>query len=536
MLSRRLALVLVLILTVVGVGLGCGGGGGTTTATPAPGTGTLDLSYLIASAIPGNVTNLRFLGTDAGGATVFSVTQAPADSATLTVPVALRTMQIDYLAGNAQVGQVFFDVDLGSDGRFRFVEPGGDIPTYQALKLDVIVNADMWEAQPRMIAGGLGFTDIIGVPGLDVTQPAQSEILAREAGGTWNLVDCTASGGTPTLDAFTSAITPQAVAVTYGVPVVGGAGLPVEFSWPIRPSTLDPTDFQIVMNDGTLVTPEASSIVPNADYNERAVAVLFGQFGNRLAPDNPLARYPARVNVVADATPLQLVGPGGQIVSAVGMGADSPGTPYTDPDVPPGERGGPRLVGAKITRMSAVGDVAPTFIAGASPNDGITLYGEQEAQYRLRVYTSGGFSPDGVRGVWPDEYSRYFRVHATTAGGQTVLLEEVGVPYDVDGATVRVVGLAELGKLTNAYDSCFIEDQDNQLDIILAGDEAAMRKITGVEVPSVAPYSPFYNPGGPGNQPSPGVRYSAPSKPHLQAVLQAIDDPMTVTFIDLRRR
>ena len=38
--------------------------------------------------------------------------------------------------------------------------------------------------------------------------------------------------------------------------------------------------------------------------------------------------------------------------------------------------------------------------------------------------------------------------------------------------------------------------------------------ITQVEVPSVAPYSPLYNPGGPGNRPTPGVRYSAPSPPH----------------------
>lgn len=533
---RRLALVMLLGLSVAGLGYGCGGGGGSQPGTASPSTGTLDLSFLTSWGVPGHVTALRFAGTDANGATVYALTLAPADASVLTVPVALRTMQIDLLAGAQQVGQILFDVDLQPGGQFTFVEPGGTIPTYQALKMDVLVNADMWEAAPRMIAGGLGFTDIIGVPGLDVTQPTQSEALVRAVGGTWNLVDCTASGGTPTLDAFTSAVTPQQVATTYGVPVVGGAGLPVEFSWPIRPSTLDPTDFQIVMNDGALVTPEAASIVPNADYNERAVAVLFGQFGNRLGPDDPGARYPVRVNVVADATPLQLVGPGGQIVSAVGMGADSPGTPYTDPDVAPEDRGGPRLVGAKISRMSAVGDVAPSWMAGASPNDGIALYGEAEAQYRLRVYTSGGFSPDGVRGVWPDEYSRYFRVHATTAAGATVLLEEVGIPYDVDGATVRVVGLAELGRLTNAYDSCFVEDQDNQLDIILAGDEAAIRKITGVEVPSVAPYSPFYNPGGPGNDPTPGVRYSAPSKPHLQPVLQAIDDPMTVTFIDLRRR
>ena len=59
-----------------------------------------------------------------------------------------------------------------------------------------------------------------------------------------------------------------------------------------------------------------------------------------------------------------------------------------------------------------------------------------------------------------------------------------------------------------------------------------MRLITHVEVPSVEPYSPLYNPGGPGNRPTPGVRYSAPSPPHEVSVLMAIDDPMTVTYVD----
>jgi hypothetical protein len=34
------------------------------------------------------------------------------------------------------------------------------------LKQDVIVNADVWAKRPKMMAAGLGFTNIIGVPGL----------------------------------------------------------------------------------------------------------------------------------------------------------------------------------------------------------------------------------------------------------------------------------------------------------------------------------------------------------------------------------
>lgn len=397
--------------------------------------------------------------------------------------------------------------------------------TYQVLKQDILINADLWDYEPKMLAAGLGFTGIIGVPGLDVDQPEESEQLAREAGGTWNIVECAEA----TLGNFTSAVTPLGVAVTYGFPVIFSDGLPVEFTWPVRPSTLDPTDFVVILNTGERVTPQVCSIMPNADFNERAVAVLFGKFGNRISPDQAEAVYPVRVEVVEDATPLQLVGPGPSFVSAVGMGVDCPGSPYTDPDVPPEERGGPRLVGAKLSIMTAEGDGAPAFL-NQSPNDGITLYGDQ-AQYRLRVFTSGGFSPDGVRGIYPTEFSRYFRLRAETASGP-VLLTETGVDYLLDGHRVQVVGLAELGAVQTSYDDCYAEDQDNQIDIILAGDVEGMRLITEVEVPSVAPYSPLYNPGGPGNNPTPGVRYSAPSPPHQQKVLMAIDDPMTVTYID----
>ena len=401
--------------------------------------------------------------------------------------------------------------------------------TYQILKQDILINADLWEAQPRMIAAGLGFTQIIGVSDLDVDQPELSESLVRAAGGTWNILNCL-DNEDPSLGAFTSAVTPEGVANLYGFPVYESDGLPVEFSWPIRPSTLDPSDFVVILNDGTRVTPEVCSIVPNADYNERAVAVLFGKFGNRLGPNNPQALFPTRIEVVEDATPLQLVGPGPSFVSAVGFGADTRGTPYTDPDVDPADRGGPKLVGAKLSVMSALGDGGPTFLSSNSPNDGIALYGD-EAQYRLRVLTSGGFSPDGVRGMFPTEFSRYFRLRAQTTQGP-VELTETGVDYNLDGHTVRIVGLAELGVPSDNYDDCYSEDQDNQIDIVLAGDEAGMRLISHVEVPSVAPYSPLYNPGGPGNNPSPGVRYSAPSPPHEVAVLMAIDNPMTVTYVD----
>jgi hypothetical protein len=168
-------------------------------------------------------------------------------------------------------------------------------------------------------------------------------------------------------------------------------GLPVEFSWPIRPSTLDPTDFRITFNTGPTVVPELASIHPNTEYNERSVAVLFGTFGNRL------------------------------------------------PSGAPGDR--------------------------------------------------------------------------------------------IAGHGLRILGLADLGPKQQQYDDCYREDKDNYIDIVIAGEEAAVRRITGVEIPASGDYSPFHNPGGPGENPTPGVPYSSPGPSRLEPVWVALGDPMTVTFV-----
>jgi hypothetical protein len=312
--------------------------------------------------------------------------------------------------------------------------------------------------------------------------------------------------------------TRRQVAATFGRPVTRADGLPVEFSWPILPSTLDASDFRVTLSDGTQVTPEAAAVFPNQEYTERAVAVLFGSFGNRGA------RYPIRTQVVRDAMPLTLVGPGGRLRSAVGLAADASTSPYAGP------RTGPRLVAAKLSRMSQRGERAPRAFSGALPNDGVSLYG-RAARFRLRVFTSGGFSPDGVRAVFPTEFSRYFRLRARDAHGATRLVTRARVEYHLAGGVVRILGLADLGRRQSAYDDCYVEDKDNQIDIVLAGDERAVRRITTVEIPAAGRYDPFYNPGGPGTDPTRSVRYTAPGPAQSQPVQNALRDPRTVTYV-----
>ncbi len=87
---------------------------------------------------------------------------------------------------------------------------------------------------------------------------------------------------------------------------------------------------------------------------------------------------------------------------------------------------------------------------GAIPNDEQALYDGDD--FRLRVLTSGGFSPDGVTGLRPDLFEQFFRLHANGADGETVRLEETGIDYAVSGGTVQIVGLSDLGQRLDPED------------------------------------------------------------------------------------
>ncbi len=383
--------------------------------------------------------------------------------------------------------------------------------TSTTLMQDVLIDADLWSGQAEIMSANLGFEGIIGVPGGDLEGPA------RAAGGTWEFLTCT----DPATRALTSVQTPAGVAATYGYPVFFADALPIVFSWPLLPSTVQATDFMLTLNDGSIVFPEVVSITPNFEYNERHIAVVFGEFANREIPTAPGAIFPRTITIVNDGTPLMLVGPNGP-VSAVGL-------TYTMPDSAHPYVNGPYLLAAKLSTLRDIGETGPAFLTGNLPNDGITLYGD-EGQYRLRLYYTGGFSPDGVRSILPTEFARFFRLQATDSTGATILLTDTDVPYTIDGSTLEILGLADLGPSQSSYDDCYVEDHDNYIDIIIKGDEAAVRKLIAVELPSAGSYDPVYTPGGPGNDPTPGVIYTSPSQPGIIGITMALDDPMTISY------
>lgn len=380
--------------------------------------------------------------------------------------------------------------------------------------------ADYWSDEPVILSAGYGFDNIIGLPEL-------TESAVRQAGGSWyGGLQCT-SGQAPTTNLLTS----SSVADTIGQAYKGYAdyddGLPVVFSWPAATETVDPTDFQFTLNTGDIVFGHAAGMYPNWENNERNTVVLFGDFGNRKQSSEPGAIFPVKLEIVADTTPLLLIGPGGKAFSAVGLTWATDKSPYDQ---------GPKLVGAKLNytgeRARGEGGAFTIERSAFMPNDEFALY--HEGDFRLRVLTSGGFSPDGVTGLRPNMFEQFFRVHAKGADGGTVIMDKVGVEYSVAGGTLRIVGLSDLGRAEDPasgifYDDCYQEDRDNYIDIILVGDAAAARNITFVEIPALeGGYRAFYNPGGPGPQPFAGVRYTAPGPADLEPVVIALDTPMRV--------
>jgi len=381
--------------------------------------------------------------------------------------------------------------------------------------------ADYWSDEPVILSAGMGFEGIIGWPQVN-------EETVREAEGSWyGSVTCT-NGEDPPAGAYTSTVSTAGVGLFYKGFSEDDDGLPIVFSWPVATETVDLTDFQFTLNTGEIVYPNSAGMLPNWELNERNTVVVFGDFGNRGFGSEEGAIFPVRLDIVEDETPLLLIGPNSQEFNAVGLSWETDISPYDS---------GPKLVGAKLNHVGkeALGEGGLGFgtRSGVLPNDELSLY--DEGDFRIRVLTTGGFSPDGITGLTPTMFEDFFRIHAKGPDGEVVLLEKVGHEYLVAGGILRIVGLSDLGQKEDPdagifYDDCYAEDRDNYIDIILVGDEAAARNITHVEIPSLeGGYNAFYNPGGPGPEPFEGVRYTAPGPADLEPVTNALDNPMRVS-------
>lgn len=394
--------------------------------------------------------------------------------------------------------------------------------TSSSLNQNLLLGADYYGSLPRIITANYGFDGYMGVPNLNGTDSA-SQAAAYAAGISWENLD--PSLGAPSR-AYYSGVGANAFLATYGVAGNQADTIPVVFSFPVLASTLNPTDFRVTLNTGEVVTPITASYLPNLEFNERQTVVVSGDWGNRLQPGETGARYPVTFSVVADDTPLTLVGPSG-LVSAVGFSVNSL-NPYI-------EGNGPRIVGAKLNAYSDLGEGAPAWSLSSVANSGTDLFGST-VQYRVRIYTSAGFSPDGIGSILPTDYSRYFLIEADDGLGNTVALTQTGVDYQIGiFGSVRILGLADAGMAQSSYNEAYVEDHDNQYDVILTGDALAIAHLSTISMPSSGDYSAVYNPGGPGNDPTnnPDVPFTVASSNQTIAIENDLGLNSFVTYAEV---
>ena len=394
--------------------------------------------------------------------------------------------------------------------------------TSSSLDINLTLSADFFGDKPRIITANYGFDGYISVAGLQGTG-ADARAAAYQYEVAWELID-PILGAPPR--AYYSATGDSAFQSTYGFSALRQDTIPVVFSHPVLGDTLSPQSFRILLNTGDIVTPITSSFSPNSEFNERQTVVLSGDWGNRILPGESGSRYPVSVNVVDDGSPLWLVTSAG-LVSAVGLTVES-FNPYVAGN-------GPRILAAKLNAYSDLGEGNPAWLASSAANSGFDLYGEQ-AEYRLRIYTSAGFSADGIASILPTDFSKFFQLRAKDDCGSDVVITLSGVDYNIGGfGSIRVLGIADTGLFQNSYDLSYVEDHDNQYDIILSGDLAAVERLQSIRMPSSEGYSPVYNPGGPGNDPgnNPSVRFTVASSDQTIEINNDFQDSSFVSYIEI---
>jgi hypothetical protein len=392
------------------------------------------------------------------------------------------------------------------------------------LNTSIILGADYFSTTPSIMTANYGFEGYMGVPDLSGTD-SSAQAAAFAGNVSYENIDPSLQA-TATARAYYTASGAQGFEAIYGLSATSADTIPVVFSHPIWPPSVTSDAFQVTMNTGAIVTPLVASFLPNSEYNERQTVVLVGYWGNRILPGNPGAEYPVSVSIVSSPTELKFVTPLG-FVSAVGLNILSK-NPYVS-------RNGPIIVAAKLNIFSNLGESNPQWINASYANSGSDLF-STSARYRLRIYTSAGFSADGISSILPTDFSKYFILGVKDFNGNTVQVTKPGVNYTIPGyGNIKVLGIADTGPLQSSYDITYVEDHDNQYDIILSGDRAAIARLRTIRMPSSGAYSPVYNPGGPGNNPSsnPVGPFTVPSSDQTINITNNIKNGFYVTYVEI---
>jgi len=412
---------------------------------------------------------------------------------------------------------------------------GGQSSVASDLYNSVLVKADLWRGYPAILSAGVGFSGYMGLPDTDKDTILQNGIQYNDEGsGTcYNRRDTPPTSNAAAKTApwemigFGESCDATSTSLEPGMP---GDGTPVCFSWPII-GYPQAKDFEFTITNWKwktirVATPSCAGLNPNFELNERHCVVIFADLADKSTSggDGYLASFLKIKSSDEFSGKWQLVGPDGP-VSPAGLTLATNATAYKTCS-------GPFFVGAKLNIFSADGEgtgsyagIANAWAGAANENSGLHLYGDA-AQYRIRLFYTGGMTPNGINGLTPDSFERLW----TLILNDGTQLNKVGKSYQTSQGSLKIVGLADLGEARStceAYaDVCYAEDADNYIDIIL---EADSDEVAGL-VKFVDVKSGLFNPGGPGLTPRDEFKWTVANSPQLVPVMNDLAGTMQVTY------
>ena len=120
-----------------------------------------------------------------------------------------------------------------------------------SLLTAIVYGADLFGDEAKFLTGNFGFDGYMGVPRL---MGANAEQAAAEFNVAWQTLDPALN---PSLRALTSAASLVGASGTYATRLLLADTMPLVFSFPVLPSSLDAdgSDFEVTLSDGTTVTP-----------------------------------------------------------------------------------------------------------------------------------------------------------------------------------------------------------------------------------------------------------------------------------------
>lgn len=416
--------------------------------------------------------------------------------------------------------------ETNNNGFIEYSNPSGKL-----ISSDIIVNANLYGDTPKILSA-TGFSHLVSFHSTSDLYDGQQFFLGNYNTNldinSFPLRNITSSQDIRVLSPVTRNLQP------------GMDAMPICFTFPILPSSVDINQFAITLNIGFVVKPYDFTFAPNSKYNEKQCIILNGYWTNRLVDENNSytmnSIYPVSVEIVESfGKKLYAIGPKG-LYNMTGKTVT-----FTDGYVSPIFLNACVLTKYTMPNIyNHLGDIGSGVNAIENQNSPNILYGN-DAEYRFRIFTAFGYSPDGISPMLPDQYEKYWYLQYVDPSTSVVTnLYKQQYKYTFGSYSVTIVGLADLGfKSTTGYNSdTYSEDHDNQIDIVVKGDETVIKNIKKLIIPSGGSnpdtgvsYISFMCPGGPGPTPIPGIKYTLPSEYQELDIINNLNNPKTVTWI-----